>query len=81
MPRLRGRGKKPAEPLREGDRGFCRPSGLDPSIRGCVGTRPSNGLMETSMTTANIDAQGPGIADRNKAFVRASTYAKVRPCE
>jgi hypothetical protein len=28
MPPLRGRGKKPAEPLREGDRGFCRPRAL-----------------------------------------------------
>lgn len=28
MPPLRGRGKKPAKPLREGDRGSCRPSGL-----------------------------------------------------
>jgi hypothetical protein len=29
--------------------------------------------METTMTTANIDTQGPGIADRSKACARAST--------
>jgi len=34
--------------------------------------------METTMTTANIDAQGPGIADPSKPFTRASTHAKAR---
>jgi hypothetical protein len=37
--------------------------------------------METTITTANIDAQGPGIIDRGKAGARASTHAKARPGE
>jgi hypothetical protein len=37
--------------------------------------------METTMTTANIDAQGPGIADRSKARARASKPTKARPGE
>jgi hypothetical protein len=34
--------------------------------------------METTMTTANIDAEGPGIANRNKACARTSTHANAR---
>ena len=40
MPPLCGRGKKPTKPLREGDRGPCRPSGLiRPSEVAWVGAR------------------------------------------
>jgi hypothetical protein len=31
--------------------------------------------METTIATTNIDAQGPGIADRSKDYARASTRA------
>jgi hypothetical protein len=31
--------------------------------------------MKTTITTANIDAEGLGIADRSRAYARASTRA------
>jgi hypothetical protein len=37
--------------------------------------------METNMTAATIDAQGPGIADRIKTCACASTPKKARPGE
>jgi len=37
--------------------------------------------METTMTAAIVDAQGPGIADRIKTCARASTPKKARPGE
>jgi hypothetical protein len=37
--------------------------------------------METTMTVAIVDAQGPGIADRIKTCARASTPRKARPGE
>ena len=58
-----------------------RPSGPDPSIRGCVGTDPSNRPMETNMTAVVVDAQRPGIADRIKTCARASTSKTARPGE
>jgi hypothetical protein len=58
-----------------------RPSGPDPSIRGCVGTDPSNRPMETHMTAAIVDTQGRVTADRIKTCVGASTPKKARPGE
>jgi hypothetical protein len=37
--------------------------------------------METTMTAVNINAQGPGIADRIKTYARASTLMVARPGE
>jgi hypothetical protein len=37
--------------------------------------------METNMAAGIVDAQGPGIADRIKTCVRASTPKKARPGE
>ena len=42
---------------------------------------PVNGPMETNMTAAMFDAQGPGIAHRIKTCARASTPKKARPGE
>jgi hypothetical protein len=37
--------------------------------------------MQTTITTANFDAEGPGITDQGKACACASTHAKARPGE
>jgi hypothetical protein len=76
MPPLGGRGKKPAEPLREGDRGVAVPRALIRPFE-VASDAPVNELMETTMTAAIIDAQGPGIADRIKTCARASTPRKA----
>jgi hypothetical protein len=80
-----------AAPLRQGKKAGLavagrrsrrsRPSGPDPSIRGCVGTDPSNRPMETNMTAVIVDAQRPGIADRIKTCARASTSKTAQPGE
>jgi len=55
MPPLRGRGKKPAEPLREGDRGAAVPRALIRPFE-VASDAPVNELMETTMTAATFDA-------------------------
>jgi hypothetical protein len=79
MPPLGGRGKKPAEPLREGDRGAAVPRALIRPFE--VAWDAQNELMETTMTAAIVDAQGHVTADRIKTCVRASTPKKARPGE
>ena len=64
MTPLGGRGKKPAEPLREGDRGIAVTRALIRPFE-VASDAPVNELMETTMTDAAFDAQGPGTADRN----------------
>src|SRR5882724_5084653 len=52
----------------------AKPSlGPDPSIRGCVGARPSNRPMETTMAAIIVAAQGYGITGRTKTCACAST--------
>jgi hypothetical protein len=80
MPRLGGRGKKPAEPLREGDRGAAVTWALIRPFEAASDAHV-NGLIQTTMTAATFDAEGPGIADRSKSCARASTHAKARPGE
>src|SRR3984957_2505029 len=80
MPPLGGRGKKPAEPLREGDRGAAVPRALIRPFE-VAWDAPVNGPMETNMTAAMLDGQGLGIADRIKTCARASTPKKARPGE
>src|SRR6202049_4291207 len=63
MPPLGGRGKKPAAPLREGDRGAPAPRALIRPFEVASGASV-NGLMETTMTAAIVDAQGHVTADR-----------------
>jgi hypothetical protein len=71
MAPLGGRGKKPAEPLREGDRGAAVPRALIRPFE-VAWYAPANGLMETTMNAAIVDAQGPGIADRIKTCARVN---------
>ena len=76
MPLLSGRGKKPAKPLREGDRGFSRPSGLIRPFE-VAWDAPINGLMETTMTAVIEPAQGHGLTDRVKTRSRESKKTKA----
>jgi len=80
MPPLGGRGKKPAEPLREGDRGFAVTRALIRPFE-VAWDAPIKQINGDHMTADILDAQGPGIADRSKASARASTRRKARPDE
>src|SRR5258708_34671778 len=79
MPPLGGRGKKSAEPLREGDRGAAVLRALIRPFE-AAWDAPANELMETTMTAAIVDARGHVTADRIKTCVRASPK-KARPGE
>ncbi|MFX4478048.1 hypothetical protein ABTA66_19670, partial [Acinetobacter baumannii] len=46
--------------------------GPDPSIRGCVGARPSNRPMQTTMTAIIVAVQGHRITGRTKTRAQAS---------
>ncbi len=75
MPPLRGRGKKQAEPLREGDRGLSRPSGL---------IRPFEVAWDAPIKQTDGDHHDDrhrtrtGNAGRRKMCVRAPTEMQKR---
>jgi len=77
MPPLRGRGKKQAQPLREGDRGSCRPSGLISPFEAALDAM--NELTETTMATDINAAQGHSRINRAPADTSASTARRSHP--
>jgi hypothetical protein len=80
MPLLGGRGKKQAEPLQEGDRGFGRPSGLISPFE-VAWDAPMNELTEITMAAGIPAAQGDDSIGRSLVgYRRLKAHPKTRNC-